>query len=58
MILENRYKNLKNGKTYKVINFTTTMDCIMDIITLKELDTDNTLEVDEYFFRNNYVKIK
>ena len=58
MKLENRYKEVKTGKIYKIVNFTTTLDCITDIITLKELHTDNTFEIGEHMFRNNYVKVK
>ena len=58
MKLENRYKQIKTGELFKITNFTTTLDSVLDFVTLKSLSSDKELEMDESKFVKYFVKVK
>ncbi|MFN7656502.1 MAG: hypothetical protein ACK5OW_01805 [bacterium] len=57
MKLKNKYKEIKTGFIFKVTNFTTTLDGIVDIIHLRRIDNDDTLEVGEDRFQKNFINV-
>ena len=57
MKLKNRYKEVKTGFIFKVTNFTTTLDGIVDTVHLKRMDTDETTEMGEDRFRKNFINV-
>ena len=56
--LENRYKHILTGEVFKVINFTTTLDSVTDIVTVKSLKNNIEAEMCESVFRKDFIKIK
>jgi hypothetical protein len=57
MKLKNKYREIKTGFIFKVINFTITLDGIVDRLHLKRIDTEDVLEVGEDRFQRNFINL-